>query len=84
MERGILTENVIEHDCHGCNQSVSFIKKRYKGKKYCSTCYARIFKSDYAQVVVTLPDSLEMMNKLFVMNVLRNNPVFDVIRQINQ
>lgn len=44
MERCILTENVIEHDCHGCNQSVSFIKKRYKGKKYCSTCYARIFK----------------------------------------
>ena len=44
MELGILTENVIEHDCHGCNQSVSFIKKRYKGKKYCSTCYARIFQ----------------------------------------
>lgn len=44
MELGILTKNVIEHDCHGCNQSVSFIKKRYKGKKYCSTCYARIFK----------------------------------------
>ena len=44
MELGILTENVIEHDCHGCNQSVPFIKKRYKGKKYCSTCYARIFK----------------------------------------
>lgn len=44
MELGILTENVIEHDCHGCNQSVSFIKKRYKGKKYCSTCYGRIFK----------------------------------------
>ena len=44
MERGILTENVIAHDCHGCNQPVSFIKKRYKGKKYCSTCYARIFK----------------------------------------
>ncbi len=41
-------------------------------------------KSDYAQVVVTLPDSLEMMNKPFAMNVLRNNPVFDVIRQINQ
>lgn len=61
-----------------------FIKKRYKGKKYCSTCYARIFKNDYAQVVVNLPDSLEMMNKLSVMNVLRNNPVFDVIRQINQ
>ena len=45
MELSILTDNVIEHDCHGCNQSVSFIKKRYKGKKYCSTCYARIFKS---------------------------------------
>ncbi|QCP27209.1 hypothetical protein FDF39_07355 [Acinetobacter baumannii] len=26
-------------------------------------------KSDYAQVVVTLPDSLEMMNKPFAMNV---------------
>ena len=57
MELGILTENVIEHDCHGCNQSVSFIKKRYKGKKYCSTCYARIFKrricsgcGDFAQL----------------------------------
>ncbi|CAA6835062.1 FIGfam110555 [Acinetobacter baumannii ATCC 17978] len=44
MELGLLTENVTEHDCHGCNQAVSFIKKRYKGKKYCSTCYARIFK----------------------------------------
>ena len=44
MELGILTENIIEHYCYGCNQSVSFIKKRYKGKKYCSTCYARIFK----------------------------------------
>lgn len=37
-------ENIIEHDCHGCKQSVVAIKKRYKGKKYCSTCYARIFK----------------------------------------
>ena len=44
MELGILTKNVIEHHCHGCNQSVSSIKKRYKGKKYCSTCYARIFQ----------------------------------------
>lgn len=57
MELGILTENVTEHDCHGCNKSVSFIKKRYKGKKYCSTCYARIFKrricsgcSDFARL----------------------------------
>lgn len=44
VEFSNLTENMIEHDCQGCNKSVSKIKKRYKGKKYCSTCYARIFK----------------------------------------
>lgn len=34
----------IEQICNGCEKSVVQIKKRYKGQKYCSTCYARIFK----------------------------------------
>jgi len=36
------------------------------------------------QAVVTLLGFLGMMNKLFVMNVLKNNLVFDVIRVINR
>ena len=84
MELGILTEDVTEHDCHGCNKSVFFIKKRYKGKKYCSTCYARIFKRRICSGCGDFASSLGMMNKLFVMNVLRNNPVFDVIRVISR
>ena len=34
----------IEQVCNGCEKSVTQIKKRYKGLKYCSTCYARLFK----------------------------------------
>ncbi|QXR19622.1 transposase [Acinetobacter variabilis] len=30
--------------CNGCAKTVLKIKKKYKDKKYCSTCYARIFK----------------------------------------
>ncbi len=75
-----MTENVIEHDCHGCNQSVSFIKNDIKARNIVRLVMLVSLKNDYAQVVVNLPDSLEMMNKLSVMNVLRNNPVFDVIR----
>ncbi len=61
------------------------LKKRYKGKEVLfDFAMPEFLKSDYAQVVVTLPDFLEMMNKPFVMNVLRSNPVFDVIRRISQ
>ncbi|QNV45982.1 hypothetical protein IEE82_17915 [Acinetobacter baumannii] len=64
-----MTENVIEHDCHGCNQSVSFIKNDIKARNIVRLVMPVSLKSDYAQVVVTLPDSLEMMNKPFAMNV---------------
>lgn len=37
-------EAIIEKHCNGCNKAVNQIKKRYKGKKYCSACYSRIFK----------------------------------------
>lgn len=39
-----MTEFRIEQICNGCEKPVTQIKKRYKGQKYCSTCYARIFK----------------------------------------
>ena len=39
-----MSEKAIGHGCHGCNESGVLITKRYKGKKYCSTCYARNFK----------------------------------------
>ena len=39
-----MAEINIEQLCNGCEKSVTQLKKRYKGKKYCSTCYARIFK----------------------------------------
>lgn len=38
------SEIITEQYCNGCDKTVINIKKRYKGKKYCSTCYARIFK----------------------------------------
>lgn len=37
-------EIIMEQYCNGCDKTVINIKKRYKGKKYCSTCYSRIFK----------------------------------------
>lgn len=37
------TKAVVEQCCNGCSKSVQKIKKKYRGKKYCSTCYARIF-----------------------------------------
>lgn len=40
-------EVIAKQICNGCEQSVSKIKKRYKGKKYCSTCYVRIFKKSF-------------------------------------
>lgn len=33
-----------EKYCSGCDKAVTQIKKRYRGKEYCSTCYSRIFK----------------------------------------
>lgn len=34
-----------EQSCSGCDRvDIDKFKKRYKGNKYCSTCYARIFK----------------------------------------
>ena len=39
-----MTEVIAEQVCNGCEKSVPQIKKRYMGKKYCSTCYVRIFK----------------------------------------
>lgn len=39
-----LSEIISEQVCNGCEKSVTQIKKRYKGKKYCLTCYSRIFK----------------------------------------
>lgn len=39
-----MTNSITESLCNGCNKSISKFKKRYKGKKYCDTCYARIFK----------------------------------------
>ncbi|MGQ1305351.1 transposase [Acinetobacter baumannii] len=33
-----------EQNCGGCEKVVDKFKKRYKADKYCSTCYARIFK----------------------------------------
>ncbi len=84
MELGLLTENVTEHDCHGCNQAVSFIKKDIKARNIVRLVMLVSLKDAYVQAVVTLLGSLGMMNKLFVMNVLRNSPVFDVIRVISR
>ena len=44
MEFLSLTEVIAEQVCNGCEKSVPQIKKRYMGKKYCPTCYVRIFK----------------------------------------
>lgn len=34
-----------EQGCSGCDRAdIDKFKKRYKGNKYCSTCYARLFK----------------------------------------
>lgn len=33
-----------KQSCSSCNEVVDKFKKKYKGSKYCSTCYARIFK----------------------------------------
>ena len=43
MGADILTEVIAEQLCNGCEKSVLKIKKRYKGKRYCSACYAQIF-----------------------------------------
>lgn len=34
------------HDagCHGCGRAMAKAKKIYKGLRYCSTCYPRLFK----------------------------------------
>lgn len=36
----------IPHDagCHGCGRAMAKAKKIYKGQRYCSTCYPRLFK----------------------------------------
>lgn len=39
-----MAEVKLEQLCSGCETSVTQIKKRYRGKKYCSACYTRIFK----------------------------------------
>lgn len=37
-----MTEVVDQH-CDSCGKCVVNIKKKYKGKKFCATCYARVF-----------------------------------------
>lgn len=34
---------VVDQHCDSCGKCVDNIKKKYKGKKFCVTCYARVF-----------------------------------------
>lgn len=34
---------VVDQHCDSCGKCVVNIKKKYKGKKFCATCYARVF-----------------------------------------
>lgn len=34
---------VVDQHCDSCGKCVVNIKKKYKGKKFCATCYARLF-----------------------------------------
>lgn len=38
-----MTEVAVDQHCDSCEKCVVSIKKKYKGKKFCATCYARIF-----------------------------------------